>query len=31
MISKQIEKKVDADLRSDLEMYKLLLLGAGSC
>lgn len=29
MISRQIEKKVDADLRSDLEVYKLLLLGAG--
>jgi GTPase SAR1 family protein len=29
MISKQIEKKVDSDLRNDLEVYKLLLLGAG--
>jgi len=29
IVSRQIEKKVDADLRSDLEVYKLLLLGAG--
>jgi len=29
IISRQIERKVDADLRTDLEVYKLLLLGAG--